>query len=122
MPTTFRDDQKPIVTFDPRLEVSPFSLFRELCEGRAPLLIDIRDHPSGKTLRGAQPLTGPDWRPSEDQRVVLFDDDGSRSVLLAAELQAEGFLQVRALFGGLELYDFSLDPQVVETDTHLIDL
>lgn len=122
MPTSFRDDNKPVVSFDPRLEVSAFTLFRSLREGRAPLLIDVRERPAGKTLRGAMPMPGPDWRPLADQKVVLFDDDGSRSVLLAGELQAEGFPHVRALFGGLELYDFSLDPEVVETDTYLIDL
>mgnify|MGYP001821305421 CR=1 FL=1 len=67
-------------------------------------------------------MPDPDWRPMEDQNVVLFDDDGSKSVLLAAELQAEGFARVRALFGGLELYDFSLDPEIVESETYLIDL
>ena len=67
-------------------------------------------------------MPGPDWRPMENQRVVLFDDDGSRSVQLAGDLQAEGFADVRALFGGLELYGFSLDPEIVETDTYLIEL
>lgn len=122
MPTSFRDDKKPVVSFDPRLEVTPFTLFRSLREGRAPLLIDIRAHPAGKTLRGAMPMPGPDWRPLENQRVVLFDDDGSRSVQLAGELQAEGLPDVRALFGGLELYEFCLDPEVVETDTYLIEI
>jgi hypothetical protein len=54
--------------------------------------------------------------------VVLIDDDGSEAVRLAAELQAAGFSAVRSLFGGLELYEFSLDPEVVETDTFLIEL
>ena len=122
MPTIFRDDDKPVVSFDPRLEVSPFSLFRSIHEGRPPLPIAVRDRPSGKTLRGAMPLPSPDWRPPADEKVVLFDDDGSSSVPLAAEFQADGFPGVRALFGGLELYDFSLDPEVVGTDTFLIDL
>jgi len=122
MPTSFRDDDKPVVSFDPRLEVSPFTLFRSLREGKAPLLIDVRERPAGKTLRGAMPMPGPDWRPLADQQVVLFDEDGSKSVLLAGELQAEGFPHVRALFGGLELYDFSLDPEIVEADTFLIEL
>lgn len=122
MPTSFRSDNKPIVSFDPRLEVSPFTLFRRLREGKAPLLIDVRESPESKTLRGAVPMSEPDWRPPVDQQVVLIDDDGSKSVLLAGELQAEGFPNVRALFGGLALYEFSLDPEVVEADTFLIDL
>ena len=82
MPTSHRDDGKPVVSFDPRVEVSPFTLFRSLREGTAPLLIDVRERPAGKTLRGAMPMPDPDWRPMEDQNVVLFDDDGSKSVLL----------------------------------------
>ena len=88
MPTSFRDDGKPVVSFDPRLEVSPFSLFRSLREGKPPLLIDVRAEPSGKTLRGAMPMPGPDWRPLESQDVVLFDDHGSDSIVLAAQLQS----------------------------------
>lgn len=122
MPTSYRDDDKPVVSFDPRLEVSPFSLFRALREGRSPLIIDIRAQPVSKTLRGAMSMPRPDWRPSKDQAVVLIDDDGADSVRLAAELQAAGFPAVRALFGGLELYEFSLDPEVVEADTFLIEL
>lgn len=122
MPTSFRDDGKPVVSFDPRLEVSPFSLFRSLREGKPPLLIDVRAEPSGKTLRGAMPMPGPDWRPLESQDVVLFDDHGSDSIVLAAQLQSEGLSRVRALFGGLELYEFSLDPEVIESDTFLVDL
>ena len=122
MPTSYRDDDKPVVSFDPRLEVSPFSLFRALREGRSPLIIDIRAQPVSKTLRGAMSMPRPDWRPSKDQAVVLIDDDGADSVRLAAELQAAGFPAVRALFGGLELYEFSLDPEIVEADTFLIEL
>jgi len=122
VPTSFRSDNKPVVSFDPRLEVSPFTLFRRLREGKAPLLIDVRESPERKTLRGAVPMSGPDWRPLVDQQVILIDDDGSKSVLLAGELQAEGFPNVRALFGGLALYEFSLDPEVVEADTFLLDL
>ena len=122
MPTSYRDDDKPVVSFDPRLEVSPFALFRALRDGRSPLLIDIRPQPVTKTLRGTMPMPRADWRPLEDQRVVLIDDDGAEAVQLAAELHADGFSEVRALFGGLELYEFSLDPEVVETDTFLIEL
>ena len=122
MPTSYRDDDIPVVSFDPRLEISPFTLFRALRDGKAPLLIDIRSQPMTKTLRGAMPMPRPDWRPLEGQPVVLIDNDGSEAVRLAAELHADGFTTVRALFGGLELYEFSLDPAVVEADTFLIEL
>ncbi len=123
MPTFLRDDKKPVVQFDPRLELSPFALFRRLSEGRAPRLIDIQE-PGGRwTLRGAESHPGTDWQPeSTDQEAVVFDTDGSAAVELAARLQAEGFSRVRALFGGLELWQFALDPQVVGDETYLVEV
>jgi hypothetical protein len=52
--------------------------------------------------------------------VVLVDDDGSMTVEIAHRWQAAGYPLVRALFGGLQLYEFSLDPQVVGPETYLI--
>lgn len=60
------------------------------------------------------------WRPPEDTEVVLFDNDGSEAVTHAARWQDEGCERVRALFGGLELYEFSLDPEVVGCNTYLV--
>ncbi len=121
MPLRIRDDDKPVVEFDPRLEISPFQLFRRLAEGRAPLLVDVRGaERSGRTLAGAEPLAGDDWQPPAERDVVLFDDDGDAAVALAAQLQAAGHARVRALFGGLELYEFSLDPRVVGAETYLV--
>lgn len=120
MPVGTRDDGKPVVEFDPRLEISPFTLFRRLDEGRPVLLIDVRTAGPGKTLRGSQPLPSGDWQPPADRDVVLFDNDGSAALKLAARFQAVGHSRVRALFGGLELYEFSLDPEVVGADTYLV--
>jgi len=36
-----------------------------------------------------------------------------------AELQARGCARVRALFGGLDLYRFALDPEIVGAETFL---
>lgn len=120
MPTHFLDGEIPLVQFDPRVEVSPFALFRRLKEGEAPLLIDVRENPGELSLEGATPLPGGDWVPPAESDTVLFDDDGSRAVELARRLQAAGAERVRALFGGLELYEFSLDPSVVGAETFLI--
>ena len=119
MPSFLRPDDKPVIQFDPGLEISPFALFRRLRENRAPRLVDVRDEPGDWTLRGAEP--GPaDWRPDgPDEEVVLLDDDGTRAVERADRLQREGFARVKALFGGLELYHFSLDPRVVGEETFL---
>ncbi len=122
MPLHFRSDDKPVVEFDPRLELSPFTLFRRLREGQALLLVDVRSAPRGWTLRGASPLPGPTWVPPAGQDVLLFDDDGTEAVTVARELQAQGHPTVRALFGGLRLYEFSLDPEVVGEETFLLSL
>ena len=88
-------------------------------EGRAPVLYDVRERPSGWTLRGALPWPGDDWRPSTEGDVLLVDDDGSIAVPKVEALQELGFERVRALFGGLELYAFSLDPSTLSEETFL---
>jgi hypothetical protein len=119
MPLHYRSDHKPIVEFDPRLEISPFTLFRRLQNGDDLLLVDVRSDPSGWTLRGAIRPEDAEWQPPADQAVLLFDDDGTTSVALTQRLQSRGHEQVRALFGGLQLYEFSLDPDVVGQETFL---
>lgn len=99
---------------DPEIEVSPFALFRALKDGRPLLLVDARPTPGALTLAGAIPWPGPEWTPPTDRDVVLFDDDGA----LAREA-ARRYPGTRALFGGLELYDFSLDPVVVGEERFL---
>ena len=119
MPSYLRPDDKPVIQFDPRLEISPFALFRRLREKRAPRLVDLRTDRGGWTLRDAEP-GDEEWRPeSPEQEVVLFDEDGDQAVARADLLQREGFARVKALFGGLQLYRFSLDPRVVGEETFL---
>jgi hypothetical protein len=120
VPTRFLDDSTPVVQFDPQLEVSPFVLFRNMKEGRPPLLVDVRPEPGPLTLAGAIRYPGPEWSPPSDVDVVLFDDDGSLAIEGARHMQAAGWPRVKALFGGLELYEFSLDPQVVGEGTFLL--
>jgi hypothetical protein len=118
MPTTFSDDATPTVQFDPRLEISPFLVFRRLNDGSPLALVDVRPEPGATTLRGAAQWTA-DWRPPEDLQVVLFDEDGATAIELAERYQQEGHAHVKALFGGLQLWTFSLDPDVVGQDTFL---
>lgn len=120
MPTRFLDDSTPVVQFDPQLEVSPFSLFRRMKDGQPPLLVDVRPAPGPLSLQGAIPYPGPEWSPPKDEDVVLFDEDGSFAVDGARHMQAAGWPRVRALFGGLDLYEFSLDPEVVGEETFLV--
>jgi rhodanese-related sulfurtransferase len=133
MPTRFLEDgATPVVQFDPQLEVSPFAVFRSLREERGPLLIDVRPmsamsdmpampaEPGALTLAGAVPYPGPDWTPPADRDVVLFDEDGSIAIEGARHMQAAGYPRVKALFGGLDLWEFSLDPEVVGADTYLV--
>lgn len=119
MPTLYREDRTPIVQFDPTLEISPFALFRRLKEGRAPLLVDVRADPSGRTLAGAIPYPGDDWQPEPDAEVLLFDDDGAQAIEIVRRLQSAGHPRARMLFGGLDLYQFSLDPEIVGEETFL---
>jgi hypothetical protein len=120
VPTRYLDDETPVVQFDPQLEVSPFALFRRLKEGDSPLLVDLREEAGEYTLTGALPDPGSAWEPPDDRDTVLFDQDGSLAVARARTFQAEGFERVRALFGGIDLYRFSLDPQVVGAETFLV--
>ncbi len=107
------------IRFDPQLETSPFALFRGFKEGRPPLLVDVRPTPGRLSLSGAIPWSGPSWTPPDGAEVVLFDDDGALAIGIARRLQAAGFSGVRSLFGGLTLYDFSLDPAVVGKERFL---
>ena len=129
----------PPVTLDPGVHVSPYALLRWIRRGRRLLLVDVRDGAAGaraegprRSFRGAVLLPvsphGTDgqgvsggWEPPPHQDVVFFDEDGARSTALARTFQAAGHLRVRSLFGGLSLYRFALDPQVVGEDLHLID-
>jgi hypothetical protein len=120
MPTRHTTHGTPVVQFDPQLEVSPYTVFRRLKEGDPPLLIDVRPAGGCLALMGARALPGPEWTPPPEMDVVLVDDDGSTAVGVARRLQTAGFPRVRALFGGLQLYEYSLDPQVVGSETYLI--
>ena len=98
----------------PEVEISPFALFRALKEGRPLLLVDVRPEPGALTLTGSLPWPGPEWIPPADVEVVLFDDAGTTALETA-----QRYPGARALFGGLELYDFSLDPEVVGEERFL---
>ena len=120
MRTRIRDDGTPIVTFDSILEISPFTLFKRLQQGRAMQLVDVREAPGRRTLQGAITEPDPQWRPADTEAdVVLFDDNGSAAVAASHRLQEAGYSRVKALFGGLELYEFALDPRVVGEETYL---
>ena len=121
MPTSFTDDETPVVQFDVRLEISAFLVFRRLRDGKPMTLVDVRPQPHGYTLQGAETWQQ-DWQPPEDEQVVLFDDDGTTAIELARRFQEAGHANVKALFGGLELWKFSLDPEVVGEETYLVEL
>lgn len=120
MPAHLCDGETPVIRFDPVLEVSPFALFRRLRDGDPPLLVDMRSTPGAVSLAGAVPWSGPGWVPPAGRDVVLFDADGTAALAAAAGCQAAGHRQVRALFGGLELYEFALDPAVVGAEVFLV--
>lgn len=110
----------PIPPYHPHLHTTPFAVFRRLREGRPPVLVDVRPQPTARTLQGAIPSPGPAWVPPAGQDVVLFDEDGAAALERARRWQAAGHPRVRALYGGLALWDFALDPQVVGEETYLV--
>ena len=119
MPSWKRPDDKPVVEFDPRIEISPFTLYRRLREARGPLLVDVRSEPREWTLTGATRWPGEGWEPPNDRDVLLFDDDQREAMPVLQALREAGFERVRRLFGGMELYVFSLDAEVVGEETYL---
>ena len=88
MPTRISDDGTPIVTFDSILEISPFTLFKRLKQGRTMLLVDVRETETGRTLQGSVVEPDPEWTPTEpEMEVVLFDNDGSVAVAASRRLR-----------------------------------
>lgn len=126
MPTFRGEDDAPVVQFDPSLEISPFTLFRRLKAGTAPRLVDVRSlaprpSDSERSLAGAERPEDEDWAPSSKaEEVVLLDDHGNAAAQRARRLQEQGYSGVKALFGGLDLYEFSLDPEIVGSETFLL--
>ncbi len=51
--------------------------------------------------------------------IVLVDQDGTLARPLTLRLQREGYHHVRALFQGIALYDYCLDPRVVGDERFL---
>lgn len=120
MPVDHLPDGTSVVRFVQGLEISPYELFRGLSDGRPFLLLDVREEPGALSLAGARPFAGAGGDLREDVDTVLFDDDGGRAFTLARELQDRGKVRVRALFGGLRLYDFAIDPEVVGAERFLV--
>lgn len=113
----------PPVRFDPAIDVSPYELFRRLREGRPPALYHLQGRERFRlTLYGARPVTEDrlraGWTPPEEESFWL-DGDGVRSREVALDLRRRGARGVRALFGGLRLYDYALDPRVVGEERYL---
>lgn len=120
MPVYSRPDGLPVVAFEPDAEISPFTLFKRLQKGHDLLLVDVRRRPAGRRLRNALPWPGEDWQPPADREVVLYDEDGDEAVRIARAYQQRGHARVKALFGGLELWSFALDPEIVGEETYLV--
>jgi len=111
------------IRFDPELDCSPYELYRRLREGDPPALVDLRNAPA-MTICGARTSSATAiaaWRRDEvGEDVVLLDDDGRRAREIARSLRHRGVAGVRALFGGLRLYDHALDPRVVGSERYLL--
>ena len=98
------------------LHISPFELFRRLTDGETPTMIELRA--DGVTLRGAvrRPALAAD---SELPAGAILIDWSDAETTRLARLQRAAGRDVRALYGGIELWDFALDPQVVGEERFL---
>lgn len=109
----------PPVDLDPEAEVVPHALFRDLREGRSPLLVDLRPGGGTPSFAGSVAWPGAEWEPPADRDTVLVDGDGSAARELARGLRRRGHGRVWSLYGGIRLYDFALDPRVVGEERFL---
>lgn len=109
----------PRIDLDPAVEISPQALFRDLRDGRPPVLVDVRPGGGQPSFVGARGWPGEAWTPPPDRATVLFDDDGRGARELARRLRRRGHHRVQSLFGGVRLYDFALDPEVVGRERFL---
>ena len=105
---------------DHRMQYSPF-VHPVTASGVRCVVVDVRLEPKGYTLEGSQLLSA-DFEPPADYMTVMFDDDGTLAIDVADHFQERGHHHVKALFGGLELWKFSLDPNVVGEHTYLIEI
>jgi hypothetical protein len=101
--------------FEEGLHVSPYELFRRLANGERPPMVDLRA--IGRSLVGAtRGESGGAFAPG----TILIDRDGLAATEAARRDRAEG-RDTRALYGGIELWDFALDPLVVGEQRFLSD-
>ena len=105
----------PPPPFEVGLHVSPYQLFRRLTNGERPPMVDLRA--TGRSLIGAtRGEPGSAFAPG----TILIDRDGLAATETARRARAAG-TDVRALYGGIELWDFALDPLVVGEQRFLSD-
>jgi hypothetical protein len=102
--------------FDPGIDLDPYTLFHRLQEGTVPRLLALTS--TTPSLPGAVPWSPGDPLP-EAAELILIDQDGTAARPLALRLREEGHTHVRALFGGVEFYDYCLDPRVVGEERFL---
>ncbi len=112
-----------VAPFEPHVHVAPLDLFGRLRSGSPPLMVDLRAAPSPTALRGTVSWTtasgnATSW-PFGNVEAILIDDDGSDATQAVRRLRAAGRPNVRALYGGLRLYAFTLHPAVVRDDRFL---
>jgi hypothetical protein len=108
-------DFSPPPPFEEGLHVSPYELFRRLSNGEQPPMVDLRA--TGTTLVGA--IRGASTT-AYSPGTILIDEDGQAATEAARRARANG-LEVRALYGGMTLWDFALDPLVVGERRFLSD-
>ncbi|MEM7052081.1 MAG: rhodanese-like domain-containing protein [Acidobacteriota bacterium] len=118
-----------VPAFDPDLHRAPTEVFRRFAAGAPPRVIELvsrTGEPAGTTLVSAQPVSTEELAagdapliPWQSDELLLIDESGEDAEAWARRLRARGFQQVYALYGGLGLYRFALDPAVVGEERYL---
>lgn len=102
-------------------EVSPREVQRLRAAGEDLLLIDVRTEQERDLARIADSLhlpmqeiaaSLPRLREHEDRRIVVHCHHGIRSFQVTEFLRHQGFVDVRSLAGGIDLWSRAIDPSV----------
>lgn len=104
--------------FDPDLHIAPAALLHKLRAGASLQLLDMRTGAVETRLRGAEPLPegkkwDVHWSPTPGVDAVLVDEDGTAATEAVRAWRRAGYGDVRAIYGGMRLYEYSLDAEVV---------
>ncbi len=114
-------DSNNDITVRPHLEISPSDVKQMLDHDEPMVLIDCRrpDEYEYARIDGARLFTLeklaellPDLEEYADERVVIYCHHGIRSLQMTSILRQQGFVDVKSMAGGIDLWSQMIDPNV----------